>query len=304
MEPDLEETYLNWLNQLTNVKKLSKHTVRAYQIDVLNFFQFYADHHGQKVNLSALSEVKITDFRSWIAKRAMRDDASPRTRARCISSVKHFYKWLDKQGILHNPAINLFRMPKIGQDLPKALTAEQTFDILKEAKNENQDWVGDRNVAILMLLYGAGLRIDEALSLNWSDIKDSQDELIITGKGDKQRLVPLMPSVTDSVIKYKSTCPYGQSKKSPLFYGRRGKRLNPGIIQQLIRNLRKRLNLPGTATPHALRHSFATHILKSGGGLRQIQELLGHASLSTTQKYTALDIEDLHHALEKWHPRS
>lgn len=302
--PDLQDTLQQWRDMLLNVRQASKHTVRAYTKDVHDFLAFYSDYVGAEISLKRLADATISDFRAWVAHRAMQDKVSPKTRARAVSSLRHFYTWLDKQGILHNAAIRLLKTPKLGKTLPKPLDEPAAHQFVQELQAQAVDWVGDRNRALMILLYGCGLRIDEALQLNEVDWHNAQDTLMVHGKGDKERLVPLLPIVREAMDVYQANCPYAQRPHDPLFLGVRGKRLNAGVVQKAVRDLRRQLQLPETVTPHAFRHSFATHILKSGANLREIQELLGHVSLSTTQRYTDLDVEDLRQIMEESHPRA
>lgn len=300
LQGDLENTFNQWLDWIANGRRLSKHTVRAYQTDLNDFFHFLANHLGKAIALHDLSDLKLSHFHSWLAQKAGRD-VSKRSRARAVSSVRHFYTWLDKQGILHNPSIQLLRTPKLDRTLPRPLTPDAATGVMEMAI-DGGDWTALRDYALFTLLYGGGLRIDEALSLNYRDLP-SHDEMTVTGKGKKQRVIPVLPIVKDALEAYIKACPYGGEKDDPLFYGARGKRLNPGVAQRQMRQIRRLLNLPDTVTPHALRHSFATHILNNGANIREIQELLGHESLSTTQRYTELQTEDLRRVIELNHPR-
>ncbi len=301
LESDLENSFHHWLDWIKNGRRLSQHTVRAYQIDVTDFFKFTAHHLGHAVALKDLSDLKLSHFHSWVAHKAGKN-VSKRSRARAVSSVRHFFRWLDKQGVLHNSAVQLLRSPKLDKKLPRPLSRKAAKDVIKKA-SDGSDWVALRDYAFFVLLYGGGLRIDEALRLNNSDFSD-RDEIIITGKGNKQRMIPILPIVRHAMENYIESCPFSMEKTDPIFYGKRGKRLNPGVAQRRMRHIRRSLLLPSTVTPHALRHSFATHILKNGANIREIQELLGHESLSTTQRYTELDVEDLRKVIKESHPRS
>ncbi len=211
---------------------------------------------------------------------------------------------MDKTGVLHNSAIRLLRTPKIRKSLPRPLTETDAVRLMDDDSIFRDDWQGLRDKALFCLLYGAGLRINEAISLNNNSFIDCVDAITVTGKGNKQRMVPILPVVRQTIELYVSQCPYSKDKNSPVFYGAQGKRLNQGVAQREMRRIRTLLGLPDTVTPHALRHSFATHILRNGANIREIQELLGHASLSSTQKYTELNIEDLRDTLTKFHPRN
>lgn len=303
IDPALENLLNKWLDWLAHGKRLSAHTVRAYRADIDDFLRFFNQHRGQTITLPLLSDASLGDFRAWIAAKAL-DQVTARSRARAVSSLRNFYKWLDREGILHNPAIKLLRSPKLPHTIPRPLSVVNTEHILELAEDNQDDWLGTRDRALFTLLYGAGLRIDEALRLNcgqWP--KQHHDHLTITGKGNKQRQIVLLEIVHDAMDKYLAQCPYAMTSERPLFLGKQGKRLNQGVAQRAMRELRALLNLPDTVTPHALRHSFATHLLVDGVNIRAIQELLGHASLSTTQRYTELAVDDMRDLIDRLHPR-
>lgn len=330
---DLERELRRWRDYLMYEKHLSKHTLRAYSSDVAHFLKFLIEHLGTQPSINDLSDVKILDFRAWLSQKAMNGTSSA-SRARSLSGVKNFLSWLDRHGIMHNAAIGVVQTPKLPHKLPKPLQEKQTFTLLSNAGLlAKQDWVGKRNAALFTLLYGAGLRIDEALQLNVTDIPlgpHGGDFLRVRGKGNKERDVPLLDIVKDALEIYIEASPFhtaasvipaktgiGETDNSqtpacdevtlnsfPLFIGERGKRLNQGVAQKAMRDLRISLGLPGNATPHALRHSFATHLLQNGANLREIQELLGHASLSTTQRYTEVNAEELLRIYKAAHPRA
>ena len=219
--------------------------------------------------------------------------------------MRGFFRFLDRQGVLHNPAIHAVRAPRLSRSVPRPLTPDQSTDLLAEAEaDDGETWVGQRDLALFMLLYGAGLRIGEALALDVRDATGAGDSLRVTGKGNKQRVVPLLPRVRQAIDAYLALRPDGAPADAPLFVGVQGKRLNPGVAQRRFRELRALLDLPESATPHALRHSFATHLLGGGADLRTIQELLGHASLQTTQRYTEVDAEGLLAVYRAAHPRA
>ncbi len=298
--PDLAKRLLQWHQWLKVEKNLSRHTLRAYSSDVTQFLQFLTEHRAKSPSLNDLSETSITDFRAWLSRRTM-EGASTATRARALSGVKNFLKWLDRQGIMHNAAIGIVRTPKLPHKLPRPLHEKQAFNLLKAADDE--DWIGKRNRALFTLLYGCGLRIDEALSLNLAD-RPRDGFLRVMGKGGRERQVPVLSVVEHSMTEYLKDCPFPEEPKRPLFIGSRGKRLNQGVAQKAMRVLRRALDLPENATPHALRHSFATHLLQNGANLREIQDLLGHASLSSTQRYTEIDAKALIKIYKAAHPRA
>lgn len=292
-----------WLDWIRHGKRLSVHTVRAYEHDVTDFLQFFQTHRGEAITLQKLADAEIGDFRSWLARHAAAE-MTARSRARLVSSLRHFYLWLDKSGYLHNAAIKTLRTPKSDRTLPKPLTIDAAETVIQHAEAIAQDgWTGARDAALFTLLWGGGLRIDEALKLNRSDWP-AGDTIMITGKGNKQRLVTILPEMQQAMQAYLKECPVLAGGDQPLFIGKQGKRLNPGVAQRQLRVIRAQLGLADTVTPHALRHSFATHLLTDGVNIRVIQELLGHASISTTQRYTELHVEDLRDLINTLHPRA
>lgn len=299
LAPDLEQRLSQWHDFLRYEKALSRHTLRAYQSDVGHFLNFLMGHLGRPPSLDDLSAASIRDFRSWLSRKAM-DGAGNASRARSLSGVKNFLSWLDKQGILHNAAISVLRTPKQAHKIPRPLLEKQAFDLLEETGADG-GWMALRDKALFTLLYGAGLRIDEALQLNAGDFMRNADFLIVTGKGRKQRQIPVLAIVRRAIDDYLKARPFDAEA---LFIGARGSRLNQGVAQRSMRQIRVNLGLPATATPHALRHSFATHLLENGANLREIQELLGHASLSTTQRYTEINAKELIAIYKKAHPRA
>lgn len=299
---DLVKATIDWENWLTNVRRASRHTVISYQNDLQQFFAFLSEHLGERVSLKHLQALEARDIRAWLASRA--GDYEAASTARALSTVKNFYRRLEQEGKVENAAIFHIRSPKLKKSLPKALQEDQAGQALEHIGALHEEtWVNARDLALLTLIYGCGLRISEALSLKGGDVEGA-DSITITGKGNKQRVVPVLPLVKEAIADYMKQCPFGFEKTTPLFYGQRGKPLNPSIFQLQLRKLRNLLNLPESTTPHAFRHSFATHLLSAGGDLRSIQELLGHASLSTTQRYTHVDKERLLKAYGKAHPRA
>lgn len=293
-----------WLDSLAYRKGFSRHTLTAYTIDIRHFLAFINHHSGAEVSLGTLKALSLRDMRSWLAARHAESFTAAST-ARALSCVRGFFRYLEKQDVLENPAVFHLRTPKIPKSLPKALGEDQSLAALNAiGAHHNQEWARQRDVALLTLIYGCGLRIGEALALTPAQLPNGAAALTLTGKGGKQRMIPLLPQVHDAIIAYRKACPYSLSLQEPLFRGLRGKPLQPAIFQKEIRQLRAVLGLPDSATPHAFRHSFATHLLASGGDLRTIQELLGHADLSTTQRYTKVDRERLLSAYQKAHPRA
>ncbi len=290
-----------WAAWLRDERRVSRHTLASYQYDLADLLQFLNAYRGKSVALAALANLTLTDFRAWLAQGA-HDDKQAASRARAVAGVRNFFRWLDRTGQLHNAAIDLLKTPKTARRLPRPVSEDGAQDILALAKNATEEnWVGLRDEALFTLLYGAGLRISEALALRHADLT-TQDRLTVTGKGNKQRSVPLLPIVRESLDRYLKACPY--PAEGFLFVGARGEVLNPGVAQRHLRCLRRLLNLPDTVTPHALRHSFATHLLASGADLRSLQELLGHSSLSTTQLYTKVESEQLAQTYRAAHPRA
>ncbi len=301
---DLRDKLERWQDYLQSEKQVSPHTLRGYTTDVSHFIAFLFDHLGTTPSLNDLSNVSIRDFRSWMSKKAMQGTSNA-SRARSLSGVKSLLIWLDKQGIMHNAAINTVRSPKLPHKIPRPLHEDYALEVINSAHIlETKDWLGKRNIALFTMLYGCGLRINEALSLNLEDIP-RDGFMRVLGKGSKERQVPVLSVVNTTLENYLKSCPYPKDNpKRPVFLGSRGKRLNQGIAQRTMRGLRSSLGLPENATPHALRHSFATHLLKNGANLREIQELLGHSTLSTTQRYTDLDTEEIMRIYRAAHPRA
>jgi len=297
------QAFQAWRENMTHVRRLSTKTVEAYTHDVGGFLQFLHQHRGEDIDLAALKDVVAGDVRGWLAIRRQ-DGLGPRGVARAVSALRTFYQFMEKQGWVENVSIRRVRPPKLPPSIPKPVSISGAQALLEEAEIiGGEAWVAARNVAILTLLYGAGLRISEALGLNRSALPLGE-AIIINGKGNKQRVVPILPEARDAIDAYVRVCPFGAVKEDPVFFGARGKRLHPRIVQGLMQHLRRSLGLPESATPHALRHAFATHLLAAGGDLRAIQELLGHASLSTTQRYTSVDETHLLSVYERAHPRA
>ncbi len=302
-EPALLKVIDDWRTWLSVERNYSDHTLDGYGRDLSTFLKFLLDHLGYRPGLRDLEQLTSNDFRSYLAKRNM-EGLSKSSTARAVSTLRNFFLYLDKEDILQNATVRSLRTPKIPQSLPKPLSAEDAKAALKTfGQVHDTSWIADRDIALMTLLYGCGLRISEALNLNVGDIP-TDGALVITGKGNKQRLVPVLPVVIAAVDHSLATRPFGHRKGDPLFVGARGRRLNPGVVQRQMRKVRTLMGLADTATPHALRHSFATHLLAGGGDLRTIQELLGHASLSTTQRYTKVDAARLTEVYRDAHPRA
>jgi len=303
--PDVAARAEEWRRWLQHERRAASHTLAAYGRDLAAFLEFLAGHLGKAPALAELAGLTRADFRSWLAARAATDLQATST-ARALSVVRSFFRFLSRHGHVGNAALATMRTPRLPRAVPKALTAGEAAEVLDADAADG--WMGKRDTAILSLLYGCGLRLGEALSLNRGDLPraagDEIASLTITGKGRKQRVVPLLPAVSAAIDDYLAVCPFGGNAEAPLFRGARGGRLSPRLVQLRLQNMRARLGLPESATPHALRHSFATHLLAGGGDLRAIQELLGHASLSTTQRYTDVDAAALLAVYDRAHPRA
>lgn len=295
--------FQKWNMWLTHEKRFSGHTVSAYLHDVQACLHFMMEHHNTALSLTELLNLSIQDFRAWLAHRHQQhfDAASS---ARALSALRSFFRYLiKKEGHTHT-AIFQLRSPKQRQLLPKALTVPDAL-LATEAIGDmaKAPWLGLRDTALLMLIYGCGLRIAEALSLTRSSIGPTADHIRVMGKRQKERMVPLLPVVREAMEAYIKACPYQPEPDAPLFTGARGGRLHASTFNRQIAQLRRYLGLPESTTPHAFRHSFATHLLSGGVDLRTIQELLGHASLASTERYTHVDTETLLQVYKAAHPR-
>lgn len=289
----------NWQDFLLKERRFSSHTLDAYSRDLATFLH---EVQEPKLKLKDLETLDIRDFRRFLSNRAAKN-INPSSISRELSAVKNFFRWLDINNIIKNAAISIISSPRKAKILPKALDIKDSYTVLDEIKDIAADaWQGLRDRAIFTLLYGCGLRISEALSLNVGDITEKSEFLRIRGKGNKDRIVPLLPIIWQSIEAYLNKCPYSPLQGEPLFLGARGDRLSPRIVQRQMQKLRLRLGLPDTLTPHALRHSFATQLLGEGVDLRSIQQLLGHSSLMTTQRYTDVQTEMLQHEYHIAHP--
>jgi integrase/recombinase XerC len=304
---DVQRAVEAWLAYLSVERQLSANTSEAYARDVGQFLGFVADHLNRLPTLPQLSALSARDIRAFLASRRA-EGVGSRSLSRTLSALRMFYRFLERRGLGKNDAVRAVALPKLPHSVPKPLTAPKATALVGGADIANPDaadWIVARDTAVLALLYGSGLRISEALSLARRDAPiRGRDMLRVTGKGDKMRVVPVLPIVREAVERYLALCPMTLGADDPLFVGARGGQLSPRIIQLLIARSRVALGLPETATPHALRHSFATHLLGAGADLRAIQELLGHASLSTTQGYTEVDREHLLKTYARAHPRA
>jgi integrase/recombinase XerC len=302
-----------WLDHLGDERNYSAKTVEAYRRDVRQFLTFLAEHLGGAPSLKALAALTPADVRAFLASRRSAGVGS-RSLMRTLAGLRGFARYLEREGKGKTAALTAVRGPKIGKTLPRPLPAPSAKRLADPglAPAESEPWVNTRDAAVLALLYGSGLRISEALGLTRADFGilsahssgEGVGTITVTGKGRRQRMVPVLPQVRQLIADYVELCPYEQPAKGPLFVGAKGGPLSARVVQLAMARLRGALGLPETATPHALRHSFATHLLSRGGDLRAIQELLGHASLATTQIYTEVDAERLIEAYRNAHPRA
>jgi integrase/recombinase XerC len=297
-----------WLTHLRSERRLSPKTLEAYARDVRQFLEFLGEHWGTMVTLARFAKLEATDVRAFMAMRRS-DEIGGRSLMRALAGLRSFGRFLEREGKGKVGALAAIRAPKVGKSLPKPIqiAAAKRFTDADERAGEARDpWIWARDAAVMALLYGSGLRISEALGLKRRDVPlpGAGDVLIVTGKGNKTRMVPVLHNVLTLVQDYVAMCPHKLPSEGPIFVGARGGPLRARIIQLTMERLRGALGLPDSATPHALRHSFATHLLTRGGDLRAIQELLGHASLSTTQIYTGIDSERLMEVYKTAHPRA
>ncbi|MBE6448544.1 MAG: tyrosine recombinase XerC [Alphaproteobacteria bacterium] len=298
---EIKKLISRWQTWLRDERRYSLHTIDGYARDMAIFCHFLNEHLHHPANLEDIKNANIRLFRSFLSHRAEKH-IEKTTLSREISTIKSFYRWLANNQYAENTAIQIISTPKKAKSLPKAFDVAETLNVLDIAKDfSKKEWQGLRDVAILTILYGCGLRISEALSLNKGDINHN-NFLKIKGKGNKERLVPLLPIIKEKIKAYLKACPFDIKQGEPLFLGARGERISPRIIQRTLEKIRGHLGLSDNLTPHALRHSYATHLLANGTDLRSIQELLGHASLSTTQRYTDVQIEMLQKEYNQAHP--
>jgi len=297
-----------WLAFLRTERRLSPKTSEAYARDLRQFLEFLAEHWETRVTVGRFAALEATDIRAFMAKRRT-DEIASRSLMRALAGLRSFGRFLEREGRGRVGALSAIRAPKIGKSLPKPIAvaaAKRLADADERAGEDRDPWIWARDAAVMALLYGSGLRISEALELKRRDVPapGEGDVLVVTGKGNKTRMVPVLQNVLTLIQDYAAMCPYPLPPEGPVFVGARGGPLKPRIIQLTMARLRGALGLPDSATPHALRHSFATHLLSRGGDLRAIQELLGHASLSTTQIYTGIDSERLLEVYRSAHPRA
>ncbi|AMA55165.1 tyrosine recombinase XerC [Bradyrhizobium sp. CCGE-LA001] len=306
-DPSIAQEMARWLSHLGAERRLSPKTLEAYGRDLRQCLDFLCSHWGERVTLARFAALEATDVRAFMAMRRA-DDIAGRSLMRALAGLRSFGRFLEREGKGKVGALSAIRAPKVAKSLPKPLpmaSAKRLADADERAGEERETWILARDAAVMALLYGSGLRISEALGLKRREVPrpGEGDVLIVTGKGNKARMVPVLQNVLELVQEYVAMCPYPLPADGPIFVGARGGPLSPRIIQLAMERLRGALGLPDSATPHALRHSFATHLLSRGGDLRAIQELLGHSSLSTTQVYTGIDSERLLEVYASAHPR-
>jgi integrase/recombinase XerC len=300
---DLQQARQHWLEALAKERRLSPETVEAYERDSRQFLQFLTGHNSGPPGLKDIAALRTADLRGFLAHRRSAG-AGARTLGRGLAGIRSLLRFLERRGLANAAGATALRAPRQPKSLPKPLTADDARRVVSLSEQlAEEPWIAARNAAVLTLLYGSGLRISEALAVKAGEMPGA-GVLRVTGKGGKTRLAPVLPLAQKAVAEYRRLCPFHLDPDGLLFRGARGAPLNPAIIQREMRKLRSALNLPDTATPHALRHSFATHLLGRGGDLRTIQELLGHASLSTTQVYTGVDTARLLEIYDSAHPRA
>ena len=293
-----------WLAHLAHNLGRAENTLEAYGRDLGQLLTWLERSLGHPPALADLARLEARQVRGFLASRRQAG-AGSRTLARSLSALRAFFRWLEDEETARSRAVFHVSRPRVGHGIPKPLTVEKAAAVVDGGMAADLDWIAARDTAVLLLLYGSGLRISEALGILRRDAPvEGRETLRVVGKGGKERLVPVLPVTQSAVSRYVSLCPYRLAPDGPLFLGAKGGPLRPRLVQLLMERLRVALRLPDTATPHALRHSFATHLLSAGADLRQIQELLGHASLSTTQVYTEVDRERLLAVYEKAHPRA
>ncbi|MCO5147283.1 MAG: tyrosine recombinase XerC [Aquamicrobium sp.] len=303
--PDLQKARADWLAALSGERRLAPATVEAYERDTRQFLHFMTGYNGGAPGIGDLAALKPVDLRAFLAQRR-KDGVGARSLGRGLAGIRSFLRFLERRGLVNAAGAVAMRAPKQPKSLPRPLTARDARMVVSaEGQLAEEPWIAARNAAVLTLLYGCGLRISEALALTGSDLADAGETMLrVTGKGGKTRLAPVLPVALRTVAEYRRLCPFHLDAEGPLFRGARGGPLRPEIVQREMVRLRSALGLPDSATPHALRHSFATHLLAGGGDLRTIQELLGHASLSTTQIYTGVDTARLLDIYDAAHPRA
>lgn len=301
----MNEVICEFTEYLLNTKNYSSHTATAYETDIRDFIHFFTRFNNGDTNLSSVAQADTFAFRAWMADRAKRE-LTHKSTARALSSLKSFYKWLSRAKNIQNDAIDLISAPKVEKKLSKAIETTDVSDMHEaiRALDSNEPWLAARDWALVVLIFGCGLRISEALSLKNRDVVGAPKSLRIVGKGNKERIVPVLPAVHVAIEKYMKQSPFGTRGEDALFRSVRGLPMSARMAEKVIENLRHYLQLPDYVTPHALRHTFATALLAGGADLRSLQELLGHSSLSTTQLYTKVNMAEIMDAYKHAHPMS
>ncbi|MCE3255082.1 MAG: recombinase XerC [Rickettsiaceae bacterium] len=299
---EIKKLVEDFFSYLASEKRCSNHTIISYQNDIFYFFSFLKSQSNSLVSKTQLENLTIHNFRSWLAFRKEKNLSNAAT-ARAASCLRTFFKFLNHNQIIANKEIEKIKSPKLAKPIPKAVDKIDIDAIIGLIAEFNKvEWLQKRDLALITLIYGCGLRISEALSITKNHLQNS-GTIIITGKGNKQRMVPILPVVEKQIREYLATLPHQVNSDQPIFLGLRGKKYQPAMFEKLIQKIREYLDLPDSITPHSFRHSFATHLLEAGGDLRTIQELLGHSSLSTTQRYTKIDKTRLLEVYNKVSPR-
>ncbi|MBN8608715.1 MAG: tyrosine recombinase XerC [Caulobacterales bacterium] len=295
----------SWIAHLRDERRFAANSVEAYERDVAAFLGFLQSHLGGEPSGGDLAQLEPRDLRAYLAHRRQGPDAlADRSISRALAAIRGFYRYLERRHGVKNARLALVRGPKLKRPLPRPVSEGAARDLITQAEESaSQEWVGARDAALITLLYAAGLRISEALALTGAD-RPLPEMLRVLGKGGKERIVPLLRAAHDAVERYAELCPYALTEDAPLFRAVRGGALSPRMAQDLMQRLRGRLGLPSSATPHALRHAFATHLLANGGDLRAIQDLLGHESLSTTQAYASVEAKKILQLYQRAHPRA
>lgn len=304
ISPQIQTLITKWREELVELRRCSGHTVNSYLTDLFYFLSFLNQYLESDINISTLEKLEPKDIRAWLASRK-NNNIKASSNARAISVLRNFFKFLAQKEILENQAPFVVKIAQGSNHLPKAIVADNAISAMHAIKHLASDgWIGQRDLSVLGMLYCMGLRISEVLNLTYSDINNINDnQLLIFGKGKKERYVPIMPKLVEELHKYAKLCPH-DLEQGKFFKGKSGKDLNPNVFRSNLRALRKSIGLPEHTTPHAFRHSFATHLLGAGGDLRTIQELLGHENLSTTQAYTQVDAAYMLREYNKFHPKS
>jgi integrase/recombinase XerC len=294
-----------WIAHIRDERRFAANSVEAYERDVDAFLDFLSQHLGGEPSASDLATLEPRDLRAYLAHRRQGPDAlADRSISRALAAIRSFYRYIERRHGIANARLALVRGPKLKRALPRPVSEAAAVALIADAEDAaNVPWIGARDAALITLLYAAGLRISEALSLTGRD-RPLPETLRIIGKGGKERLVPMLAAAREAIERYATLCPYALDRDEPLFRGSRGAAMSARTAQAAIAQLRGRLGLPASATPHALRHAFATHLLANGGDLRAIQDLLGHESLSTTQGYLSVDTQNILRAYRAAHPRA